>query len=64
MADSSYMLGLNRDEITVDGVKTIQITQAAYITELYEAFKDQMPSRCGVGAVRVERASERAVSEG
>ena len=44
MADSSYMLGLNRDEIIVNGVKTIQVTQEAYITELYEAFKDQMPS--------------------
>ena len=44
MADSSYMLGLNRDEITVDGVKTIQITQDAYITELYEVFKDEMPT--------------------
>ena len=29
MADSSYMLGLNRDEIIVNGVKTIQITQEA-----------------------------------
>jgi hypothetical protein len=38
MADSSYMLGLNRDEITLNGVKTIQVTQEAYITELYEAF--------------------------
>ncbi len=41
MADSSYMLGLNRDKTTVNGVKTIEVTQEAYITELYEAFKDQ-----------------------
>ena len=38
MADSSYMLGLNRDEIIVNGVKTIQITQEAYITELYDPY--------------------------
>ena len=44
VADPNYMLGLNRDAVTVNGVKTIQMTQTAYNTELYEIFKEHMPS--------------------
>ena len=43
-ASPDYMLGLKREAVSVDGVKTVQMTQAAYNTELYEVFKDHMPS--------------------
>ena len=46
MADSSYMLGLNRDEITVDGVKTIQITQDAYMDKrISQAYLSLLPEQ-------------------
>ena len=44
MANPNYMLGLNREAVTVNGVKTIQMTQTAYNTELYEIFKEHMPN--------------------